>query len=78
MQAQPDPRFWDGAARRKLVIGEIVCVHLEDNVLQESRLDPDALDLIGRMGGIEYSRTTERFDLKRPEVQHPETPQSKT
>jgi flavin reductase (DIM6/NTAB) family NADH-FMN oxidoreductase RutF len=61
-----------------LVIGEIVCVHLEDNVLQESRLDPDALDLIGRMGGIQYSRTTERFDLTRPEVQHPETPQSKT
>src|ERR1700681_3143331 len=27
-----------------LVIGEIVCVHLEDNVLEEGRLDPDSLD----------------------------------
>jgi flavin reductase (DIM6/NTAB) family NADH-FMN oxidoreductase RutF len=61
-----------------LVIGEIVCVHLEESVLKEDRLDPDTLDLIGRMGGVQYSRTTERFDLKRPEVQRPETPRSKT
>lgn len=61
-----------------LVIGEIVCVHLEDNILKEGRLDPDALDLIGRMGGIQYSRTTERFELKRPEAQRPEAPHSRT
>jgi flavin reductase (DIM6/NTAB) family NADH-FMN oxidoreductase RutF len=51
-----------------LVIGEIVCVHLEDEVLREGRLDPDSLDLIGRMGGAQYSRTIERFEMKRPEV----------
>jgi flavin reductase (DIM6/NTAB) family NADH-FMN oxidoreductase RutF len=51
-----------------LVIGEIVCVHLEDSVLKEGLLDPDSLDLIGRMGGMQYSRTTPRFELKRPEV----------
>ena len=61
-----------------LVIGEIVWVHLEESVLKEDRLDPDTLDLIGRMGGVQYSRTTERFDLKRPEVPRPETPRSKT
>jgi flavin reductase (DIM6/NTAB) family NADH-FMN oxidoreductase RutF len=61
-----------------LVIGEIVCVHLEESVLKEDRLDPDTLDLIGRMGGVQYSRTTERFDLKRPEAQRPETPRSRT
>jgi flavin reductase (DIM6/NTAB) family NADH-FMN oxidoreductase RutF len=58
-----------------LVIGEIVCVHLEEDVLKEGNLDPEALDLIGRMGGMQYSRSTERFDtterfeMKRPEVQ---------
>jgi flavin reductase (DIM6/NTAB) family NADH-FMN oxidoreductase RutF len=52
-----------------LVLGEIVCVHLEESVVKEGRLDPDSLDLIGRMGGMQYSRTTERFELKRPEVQ---------
>jgi len=60
-----------------LVIGEIVCVHLEDSVLKEGRLDPDALELIGRMGGIQYTRTTERFERKRPEVRGPEAPHPK-
>ena len=40
------------------MIGEIVCVHLEESVVKEGRLDPDSLDLIGRMGGTQYSRTT--------------------
>jgi flavin reductase (DIM6/NTAB) family NADH-FMN oxidoreductase RutF len=52
-----------------LVLGEIVCVHLEDIVMKEGRVDPDSFDLIGRMGGMQYSRTTERFELKRPEAQ---------
>jgi flavin reductase (DIM6/NTAB) family NADH-FMN oxidoreductase RutF len=49
-----------------LVMGEIVCVHFEDSVLKEGRLDSNSLDLVGRMGGTQYSRTTERFDMKRP------------
>jgi flavin reductase (DIM6/NTAB) family NADH-FMN oxidoreductase RutF len=49
-----------------LVIGEIVCVHLEENVVKDGTIDPSALDLIGRMGGTQYSRTTERFELQRP------------
>jgi hypothetical protein len=34
--------------------------------MKEGRLDPDALDLIGRMGGNQYSRTTNRFEMERP------------
>lgn len=49
-----------------LVIGEIVCVHMEEEVVTDGRLDPDAVDLIGRMGGMQYTRTTERFEMKRP------------
>jgi flavin reductase (DIM6/NTAB) family NADH-FMN oxidoreductase RutF len=52
-----------------LVIGEIVSVHIEEDVLKDGRLDGDALDLIGRMGGTQYSRTTQRFEMKRLEVQ---------
>jgi flavin reductase (DIM6/NTAB) family NADH-FMN oxidoreductase RutF len=55
-----------------LVIGEIVSVHLEENVLKEGRLDPDSLDLIGRMGGIQYTRTAERFERKRPGLPGPD------
>jgi flavin reductase (DIM6/NTAB) family NADH-FMN oxidoreductase RutF len=50
-----------------LVIGEIVSVHLKEEVLREGRLDPQSLDLVARMGGSQYSRTTERFELPRPE-----------
>ena len=51
-----------------LVIGEIVSVHLNEEVLKEGRLDPQALDLVGRMGGSQYSRTTQRFEMLRPKV----------
>ncbi len=61
--------FGTEAPSSSLVIGEIVCVHLEESVVKEGRLDPDSLDLIGRMGGMQYSRTTQRFDMKRPELQ---------
>jgi len=61
--------FGSEPASGSLVIGEIVSVHLEDEVLRDGQFDGDALDLIGRMGGTQYSRTTERFDMKRPQVQ---------
>jgi flavin reductase (DIM6/NTAB) family NADH-FMN oxidoreductase RutF len=51
-----------------LVIGEIVALHIEDGVLKEGRLDVNALDLIGRMGGMQYTRTTNRFEMPRPVV----------
>ena len=51
-----------------LVIGEIVSIHMEDAHLKEGKLDRNSLDLIGRMGGIQYTRTTERIELARPKV----------
>lgn len=58
--------FGTEAPSGSLVIGEIVSVHMEERVLKEGRLDPQTLDLVGRMGGIQYSRTTQRFELVRP------------
>lgn len=51
-----------------LVIGEILSVHIDEKHLKEGRIDPDSLDLIGRMGGMQYSRTTPRFEMVRPKV----------
>ena len=51
-----------------LVIGEIVSVHIEERVLKEGKIEPEALDLVGRMGGMQYSRTTQKFELERPRV----------
>jgi flavin reductase (DIM6/NTAB) family NADH-FMN oxidoreductase RutF len=52
-----------------LVIGEIVAIHVDDAHLIDGRIDRNSLDLIGRMGGIQYTRTTERIELVRPKVE---------
>ena len=51
-----------------LVIGQIVAIHLDDAHLKNGRLDRNSLDLIGRMGGSQYTRTKDRFELARPKV----------
>ncbi len=51
-----------------LVIGEIVAVHVVDNVIKDGKIDGNAIDLIGRMGGTQYTRTTDRFEMPRPQV----------
>ena len=52
-----------------LVIGEIVSIHINEQYIKEGRLDRNSLDLIGRMGGMQYTRTTERFEMVRPKVE---------
>jgi flavin reductase (DIM6/NTAB) family NADH-FMN oxidoreductase RutF len=52
-----------------LVIGEIVSVHISERHLKEGRIERDSLDLIGRMGGMQYTRTLERFEIVRPKVE---------
>jgi flavin reductase (DIM6/NTAB) family NADH-FMN oxidoreductase RutF len=60
--------FGTEAPSGSFVIGEVVAVHVSDHVLKEGRLDPGALDLVGRMSGAQYCRTTQRFELDRPKV----------
>ncbi|MGH7144227.1 MAG: flavin reductase family protein [Planctomycetota bacterium] len=58
----------EGALGANVVIGRIVLVDIADRVLgPDGQIDPAKLDTIGRMGGSSYSRTTERFDLPRPQ-----------
>jgi flavin reductase (DIM6/NTAB) family NADH-FMN oxidoreductase RutF len=52
-----------------LVIGKIVSIHIDDAFITDGKLDRNALDMIGRMGGIQYTRTTQRFDMVRPKVE---------
>ena len=63
--------FADPPYGNSLVIGEIVSVHVKEAHLKDGRLDPDSLDLIGRMGGNQYSRTAQRFEMVRPKAPRP-------
>lgn len=49
-----------------IVVGEILALHVDDAVIKNGKIDPDLMDTIGRMGGADYCRTTERFTLHRP------------
>jgi len=51
-----------------LVIGQVVSIHVDERHMKDGKLDRDSLDLIGRMGGIQYTRTKERFEMVRPKV----------
>ena len=58
----------DGPMSGNLVIGEVVVVHVDDSVLDESnKVDPRKLKLIARLGGDWYCRSTDLFTLKRPQ-----------
>ncbi len=51
------------------MIGEIVSIYMDDAHIKNGKLDRNSLDLVGRMGGIQYTRTTERIELARPKVE---------
>jgi flavin reductase (DIM6/NTAB) family NADH-FMN oxidoreductase RutF len=58
----------EGPLAAHVVFGRIQLAHVADAVLgADGKPDPAKLDLIGRMGGETFARTTERFDLKRPD-----------
>ena len=49
-------------------MGEVLRFHVDESVIASGRVDPDKLRPIGRMGGIDYVRTTDRFSMTRPKV----------
>lgn len=59
------------APTNSLVIGRVLRIHVDDAVLDGVRPRSDALKLVGRMGGSEWCRTTDKFNLKRPESTDP-------
>jgi flavin reductase (DIM6/NTAB) family NADH-FMN oxidoreductase RutF len=51
-----------------LILGEVVRFHVDDRIVDNFRIDPDKLRAIGRMGGNDYARTRDRFEMIRPKV----------
>ena len=50
----------------RLVLGDVVAVHVHEDVLDGTRVDNDVLAAIGRMAGNTYSHTRDRFEITRP------------
>jgi flavin reductase (DIM6/NTAB) family NADH-FMN oxidoreductase RutF len=51
-----------------LVMGQVLRFHVDDGVIVNGLVDPDLLRPIGRMGGTQYVRTSDRFSMVRPKV----------
>ncbi len=61
-------RFGREPGAGSVVFGRIVAVHVDDEVLAGDGLaDPARLKAVGRMGRNTYAKTTDNFDLPRPE-----------
>jgi len=57
-----------GPIAGNLVIGEVLVMHIADSVLDDKkRIDPRKLRTIARLGGDYYCRTTDLFEMKRPQ-----------
>ena len=57
----------DGDAGTTLILSDVLRFHVgEDILLADCHLDQQKLNAIGKMGGMDYCRTGDRFDLKRP------------
>jgi flavin reductase (DIM6/NTAB) family NADH-FMN oxidoreductase RutF len=56
-----------GAISGNLVIGEVLTIHVSDDVLDaDGKVDPHKLRTVGRLGGDWYAHTSDLFELKRP------------
>jgi flavin reductase (DIM6/NTAB) family NADH-FMN oxidoreductase RutF len=50
----------------RVVFGDVVAVHVDDEVLDGTSVDNDVLRAVGRMAGQTYIGTRARFDVTRP------------
>jgi flavin reductase (DIM6/NTAB) family NADH-FMN oxidoreductase RutF len=50
------------------VIGEILMIHVKDDLLVDGVIQTDRVKAIGRLGGDFYCRTGDVFEMKRPVV----------
>ena len=50
-----------------LIFARVLLAHIDDAVMQDERhVDPARLDLVGRLGGTQYSYTRDTFSMIRP------------
>ena len=53
-----------GDTRSRLIVGEVLVFHVRDGLLQNGKIETEALDPIARIGGPRYARLGEIVTLK--------------
>lgn len=59
--------FGERMTASNVVIGEVVLVHVRDELWAGDQIDISKWKPIGRLGGQLYCRMTDRFEMKRPD-----------
>jgi flavin reductase (DIM6/NTAB) family NADH-FMN oxidoreductase RutF len=60
-------QFGEISTGSNVVIGEVVLVHVKDELWADDQIDISKWKPIGRLGGQLYCRMTDRFEMKRPD-----------
>ena len=50
-----------------VTFGEVIAFHIDNGVLDGTRIDPVQLDALGRLAGMDYTTTRDQFRLDRPD-----------
>jgi flavin reductase (DIM6/NTAB) family NADH-FMN oxidoreductase RutF len=50
-----------------MILGEIVLVHVDDNVTTDGKVDVKKVDAVGRLAGNYYASADDRFRIERPD-----------
>ena len=58
----------DRPAGATMIVGEVIRFHVDDAIVNNFRVDAEKLRAVARMGGNDYSRTRDRFELIRPKI----------
>lgn len=59
--------FGEAPRYNSFVIGEVVNIHVKEEIFVGNKIDFSRLKAIGRMGGESYCRTADTFEMKRPD-----------
>lgn len=62
----------EGPGGGAAVFGEVLCVHVRDDLFEQGRILLDRYRPIGRLAGNEYCRVTDLFEMARPAPPLPE------
>ena len=63
-----DLPVWRDGLKNIVVIGEVVGVHIRDEVLSDGLVDVLAYNPVARMGYMEYTTVETRWEMLRPKV----------